>query len=236
VLEGGVVTRPATPATPTVHAYLTHLRDQGLVAEVPEPLAIANGVETLRYVEGDSGRAGWFASHGDEGLASAARLLRRIHDAGAGWQPPADAIWGAPPVPGDDLVFCQGDPGPWNYVWHGHEAVALLDWDFLHPGPRVDDVAYAIRWFAPLRSDEHALEWHHFPVVPDRWARVATYLAAYGDLPPFHVIAEVVAVMRRTRERMAERAAAGVEPQRTWVADGALAAEDAEIAWVLEHM
>jgi len=230
-----VVTRPATAATPTIHSYLRHLRDQGLTSEVPEPLGIDGEVETLRYVEGASGRDGWFAQHDDRGLTSAARLLRRIHDAGAGWEPPDDAVWGTHPVAGEDLVYCQGDPGPWNYVWHGHEAVALLDWDFLHPGPRVDDVAYALRWFAPLRQDEHALEWHHFPEVPDRRARVATYLAAYGDLPPFDVTAEVVAVMRRTRDRMAELAAQGAEPQRTWVAEGSLDDEDEEIAWVLEH-
>ena len=232
----GVVTRPATAATPTIHAYLRHLRARGLEAEVPEPLGLTDGVERLGYVEGESGRAGWFASHDDAGLRSAARLLRRLHDAGAGWEPPDDAVWGAHPVAGLDPVFCHGDPGPWNFVWRGQEAVALLDWDFLHPGPRLDDVAYALRWFAPLRSDEHALDWHHFPAVPDRRARVATYLAAYGDLPPFDLVTEVTATMRRTRDRMAELAAAGVEPQRTWVAEGALADEDAEIDWVGEHL
>lgn len=227
-----MVTRPAHAGTPTIHAYLRYLRDQG-VDEVPEPLGIADGLETLRYVEGESGGRGWFHQHDDRGLASAARLLRRLHDAGAGWTPPDDAVWGASPVPADDPVFCHGDPGPWNYVWHDQEAVALLDWDFLHPGPQVDDVAYALRWFAPLRKDEHALEWHHFPSVPDRRARVATYVAAYGDLPEFDVTAEVAAVMRRTRDRMAELAAQGVEPQRTWVAEGAIEDEDDEIAWVL---
>jgi aminoglycoside phosphotransferase (APT) family kinase protein len=233
-IEGGVVTRPAHAGTPTVHAYLRHLRDQG-VHEVPEPLGIADGLETLRYVEGASGGEGWHHQHDDRGLSSAARLLRRVHDVGSGWTPPDDAVWGAAPVPADDPVFCHGDPGPWNYVWHDQEAVALLDWDFLHPGPRVDDVAYALRWFAPLRDDEHALEWHHFPAVPDRRARVETFLATYGDLPPFDVAAEAVAVMRRTRDRMAELAAQGVEPQRTWVAEGALDDEAQEIAWVLDH-
>lgn len=99
----------------------------------------------------------------------------------------------------------------------------------------MDDVAYALRWFGPLRHDEHALDWHHFPAVPDRRARVAAYVAAYGDLPSFDVVTEAVAVMRRTRDRMAELAALGVEPQRRWVAEGALEDEDEEIAWVLAH-
>src|SRR4051794_29208670 len=57
-------------------------------------------------------------------------------------------------------------PGTVELRLAGERAVGLLDWDFLHPGPRIDDLAYALRWFAPARSDEHALEWHHFPVVP----------------------------------------------------------------------
>ncbi len=118
-------------------------------------------------------------------------------------------------MPGDDPVFCHGDPGPWNYVWHGQEAVALLDWDFLHPGPRVDDVAYALRWFAPLRNDEHALEWHHFPDGrPTGGPASRRTSRRTATWPPFDVVTEVAAVMRRTRDRMAELAAQGVEPQR----------------------
>jgi hypothetical protein len=197
-ITGDVVRRPAHAWTPTVHAFLRHLRSQGLEC-VPEPLGIEHGiegairqgvegakeggVETLGYLPGASGRDGWFAQHSSEGLTSAAQLLREIHDASVGWVPPPDARWAAPPVPGDDLVLCHGDAGPWNFVWDGTTAIGLIDWDFLHPAPRADDVAYALRWFAPARSDEHALEWHHFPVVPDRAARIEAFLAAYAEPP-----------------------------------------------------
>jgi Phosphotransferase enzyme family len=229
-IANDVVTRPATDATPTVHNLLRHLRDR-----VPEPLGIEAGRERLRFIEGESGGDGWYHQHDDEGLASAAHLLRRVHDAGATWVPPNDAVWGAPTVPGDEIVWCHGDPGPWNFVWHDREAVGLIDWDYLHPAPRIDDVAYAVRWFAPMRADEHALDWHHFPTVPDRRHRVRVFLEAYGDLPPFDVVDAVARRMRATRELMAARAAQGVEPQRTWVADGALCREDDEIRWVEEH-
>lgn len=202
---------------------------------MPAPLGIDDGRESLRFLEGESGGDGWFHQHTDQGIASAAEFLRRIHDASTDWVPPDDAVWGAPPVAGTDVVLCHGDPGPWNFVWHEQEAVGLLDWDFLHPAPRLDDVAYALHWFVPLRTDEQALNWHRFPEVPDRRHRVRVFLEAYGDLPAFDVANAVSRRMRATRDLMASLAADGVEPQRTWVADGALEREDEEIRWVVDH-
>jgi aminoglycoside phosphotransferase (APT) family kinase protein len=233
-IDGEIVVRPSTPATPTVHSLLRHLRGQGLDC-VPEPLDDRDGVETLRFIPGASGGEAWYHQHTDAGLASAARLLRTIHDAGQGWVPPSDAVWGAPATSGDDVVLCHGDPGPWNFIWRDDGAVALIDWDFLHPAPRLDDVAYALRWFVPLRADQLALEWHHFPEVPDRRHRLEVFVDAYGDLPSFDVVDTVIAAMQATADLVGSLAAAGQEPQRTWVADGALAQEAAEMAWVREH-
>ncbi len=229
-----VVTRPAGEHTATVHHYLRHLWAQGLDC-VPEPLGVVDGVERLRFIDGEDGGQGWYHQHTDQGLASAARLLRRIHDAGAGWTPPDDAVWGAPAEPGTDAVPCHGDPGPWNFIWRDNEAVALIDWDYLHPAPRLDDVAYALHWFAPLRSDEHVLEWHHFPVVPDRAARVRAFVDAYGDLPEFDVADSVIERIRSVIALRGDLAARGIEPQRTWVEDGAAERDLEEIAWIHEH-
>lgn len=233
-IHGGVVTRPASAASRTVHSLLRHLRDKGLEC-VPEPVTLGAEVETLAEIEGASGGDGWYHQHTDEGLASAARLLRTVHDGGQGWVPPDDAVWGAPPVEGDDLVYCHGDPGPWNFVWRDQEAVGLIDWDYLHPAPRLDDVAYALLWFVPLRRDEFALEWHHFPEVPDRRHRIRVFLDAYGDLPDMDVVDLVAARVQATSDLMRSLAEGGVEPQRTWVAEGALEREAAEIAWLHGH-
>lgn len=230
----GMVTRPAHPGSATVHSLLEHLRCKG-VDTVPEPLDLDRGLETLRFVEGASGGDGWAQQHSTGAVASAARLLRTLHDAASDWTPPADAVWGAPPVPGDDVVFCHGDPGPWNFIWQDHQAIALIDWDFLHPAPRVDDVAYALRWFAPMRADAVALHWHHFPQVPDRKARVSAFLGAYGSLPEFDIVDAVTGRMQATIDHVTALAANGVEPQRSWVSDGLLDREASEIGWINSH-
>lgn len=237
-IADGIVTRTASAHTATVHAFLRHLRGQGLEDVVPEPLSNDGKTETLRLIEGDAGGDAWQHQHNDEGLESAARLLRRIHDASRTWVPPTDAVFGqsvlaAPPQLGQ--VFCHGDPGPWNFVWRDGRAQGLFDWDYLHPGDPVDDVAYALFWFAPTRADKHCLDWHHFPTVPDRLERIRRFLAAYGPTPPFDVVDAIVRRGQATIDLELALAAQGVEPQRSWVADGVVDEEAAELQWVADN-
>jgi hypothetical protein len=233
-LTSETVTRSAGPHTSTVHSFLRHLRAKGLDC-VPEPVSLDDGTEMLRFIEGESGGDGWKNQHDEQGLRSAARLLRRIHDASADWVPPEGAVFAAPSVGGGD-VFVNGDPGPWNFVWRDGEAVALIDWDFLHPAPRLEDVAYALLWFAPLRDDESALEWHHFPQVPDRRARIEAFLDAYGIAADFDVADVVVRRVRHTIEHVHFLADQGQEPQKTWVAEGSVEREElAAIEWIEDN-
>lgn len=233
-LTAETVTRPAGPHSQTVHSFLRHLRAKGLDC-VPEPVSLDGGTETLRFIDGDSGGDAWKHQHDEQGLRSAARLLRRVHDASADWVPPDDAVFAAPAAEDGD-VFVHGDPGPWNFVWRDGEAVALIDWDFLHRAPRLSDVAYALRWFAPVRDDRAALEWHHFPEVPDRPSRIRAFLDAYGIPADFDVAAAVVRRIRDTNDHVRFLAAQGQEPQRTWVAEGSVEKEElAEIAWIEEN-
>ena len=237
-IADGIVTRPASAQTATVHAFLEHLRAQGLEDVVPEPLSNDGTTETLRLLEGDAGGDAWHHQHNVEGLESAARLLRRIHDASRTWVPLADAVFGhpvltAPPQPGQ--AFCHGDPGPWNFVWRDGQARGVFDWDYLHPGDPVDDIAYALFWFAPTRADEHCLGWHHFPAVPDRRERIRRFLAAYGPTPPFDVVDAIVRRGQATIDLVLSLAAQGIEPQRSWVADGMIDEEAAELRWVADN-
>jgi hypothetical protein len=234
-ISDGVVTRPAAAWSPTVHDFLRYLRGRGLTC-VPEPIDIEDGIERLVEIEGESGGDGWAHQHSEAGLRSAVRLLRAVHDASVGWEPPGDAAFGSPHVESaGEVVWCHGDVGPWNMVWRGDEAVGLLDWDFLHRGPRLDDIAYGLQWFTPARDDANALDWHHFPTVPDRARRVRVFLETYGGLEPFDVAETIAERMERTMALELAIAEAGVEPQRTWVEEGSQERVAAEVRWVREH-
>ncbi|WP_350277631.1 aminoglycoside phosphotransferase family protein [Kribbella sp. HUAS MG21] len=234
-IADGVVTRPASAQTATVHAFLEHLRGQGLEDVVPEPLSNDGTTETLRLIEGDAGGDAWYHQHDLEGLESAARLLRRIHDASRSWVPPTDAVFGHPVLARGGRMFCHGDPGPWNFVWRDGRAVGLFDWDYLHPGDPVDDIAYALFWFAPTRADHHCRNWHHFPEVPDRRTRIHHFLTAYGPTPPFDVVDAIITRGQATITLIHSLAAQGTEPQRTWATNGLPEQQATELAWLATH-
>lgn len=229
-VDGALVRRPAHAWTPTIHALLRHLRDRGLEVPVPVSCSLhemadgaATGLEVVSLVEGVAGADAWPYQATDDGLRSAAVLLRRVHEAARDFEPPSDAVWAFPPLTPDALTILHGDPGPWNMAWRDGLAVGLFDWDLARPGPMLDDVAYALDYLAPLRSDEDSVRWHGFTSPPDRARRLRIFLDAYGtDIPPAEAVALVLERKRRTEVEVADLAARGLEPQRTWVADGFL--------------
>jgi hypothetical protein len=228
----GLVLRPVRPWTGAVHALLTHLREQGLEC-VPEPVGVRDDVEAVTYIEGDCGGDAMRHQVTTEGLVSAARLLRRVHEATRSFEPPARVQWAFPPVPGAEVV-CHGDPAPWNFVWRDGEAVGLIDWDHASPAPAMDDVAYLADTFAPFRSDEVALSDHRFPSPPDRAARVRELLAAYGA-SGVGFVDRVVERQQRTVERVLWLADQGIEPWASWVQEGLLEDLRARATWTREH-
>lgn len=231
-ISGVRVRRPTEAWTPTVHAVLRHLRAVGIV-EVPAPLVLSGEHEEVSLLPGEAGAACWPHQATESGLRSAARLLRRVHDATVGWEPPADAVWGVKPVePGE--IICHGDPGPWNMVWTGGRAVGLFDWDFCHPGPRQEDVAYALEYLAPFRDDAVAQRWHGFAGPPDRAGRIAVFCEEYG-IESEGMVDAVIEVQRRTIGRVRALADAGVDPQVRWVADGFLDELATRVDWSRRH-
>ena len=216
-----------------MHALLRHLRSQGFEC-VPEPLAINDGIETLSFLAGESGVDSWAHQHTLEGVRSAATLLRTVHDASQGWQPPDDAVWGIAAM-AEVEVICHGDPGPWNMVWDGPRAIGLIDWDFAHPGPALDDVAYALEYFVPFRDDQDALEWHHFPEPPERRSRLGAFVRAYGVADSKGLVDAVIARQEASVDHVRALADSGIQPQRQWVEDGYLDTLAVRVEWSRAH-
>jgi aminoglycoside phosphotransferase len=142
-----------------------------------------HGRELVSFVAGDVREE---SALSDEQIANAARLLRRFHDVVAGSE-----------LAGEEEIVCHGDAGPHNVVFHGDQAIALIDWEFAEPGSRLTELA-VVAWL----------------LVDDRWKlgqgeaaarRIHLFCSAYGWDEVGHVIDELSVLVRRARHDHAKR-------------------------------
>jgi Ser/Thr protein kinase RdoA (MazF antagonist) len=149
VRVGSTVRKPAGPFTDAVHTLLRYLEDVGCPG-VPRSFGRdEQGRHVLEYVPGElaDGRS----CRTDE-LVRVGRLIRELHDAMAGFVPPADAVWEVV-LPADrHEQVCHHDLAPWNLVL-GEDRWVFIDWDSAGPGSRMWDLGYAAHGFVPLRPD-----------------------------------------------------------------------------------
>lgn len=177
VRTGTVVRRPTGPWTPAVHALLRHLESAGFTGAPRVHGVDDQGREVLDFVPGtvaDYPVPAYVRS--DAALVAAGRLLRRYHDATAGFVPPPGAVWQLPPREPREVV-CHGDAAAYNTVFRDGLPVALIDFDTAHPGPRVWDLAYAAYRFVPLGAPGSNGE--HVPPA-EQARRLALLVDAYG--------------------------------------------------------
>jgi hypothetical protein len=178
VRVGDTVRRPAGPTSASVQALFAYLRAAGFDG-VPEPLGTDDrGREMLSYIPGDVPVPPYPAwALADDTLASVARLLRRYHEAAAGFDP-GGWPWSTELAdPAGGPIVIHGDVCPENVVFRGGEAVALLDFDFAGPGRPLSDVASTISMWAPLR-DPRTVEPGRAALDP--FTRAAVFCRAYG--------------------------------------------------------
>ena len=153
-LNKGRIVRPANPWTKDVHAFLRFLKQKGF-ENVPVPYGVnGDGKEEVSFVEG--------VVYNDclpdvvlreDNLLAAARLLRRYHDAGAEYAATlaGGETWMLPgQTPAE--VMCHGDFAPYNVTFVDGRVSGMIDFDTLHPGPRVWDIAYGVYRWVPFVS------------------------------------------------------------------------------------
>lgn len=217
-----MVTKAASEASPLVHDFLRHLDGAGV--DVPTPLEVAGGVQRVGYVAGtvaaDLGRLG------PELLGSIGALIRRIHDASAAWEVPADASWDcAIPAPGVELM-CHNDLAPWNLVVG--DRLVFIDWDASAPSTRAWDLAYAAQAFTLNDATRPPA---------DAAADLAAFMDGYGadaglQLAVCDTLAPRVAAMVRL---LHDAHVAGVEPWATMHVTGHGDHWSAALAYVSTH-
>jgi hypothetical protein len=234
VRVGDTVRRPAGWWTPAVQALLRHLQEVGF-SYAPRPGGVdSEGREVVSYIAGESGATGWYRIHSEQGLRRFATLLREYHEAIRDFRPSHDLEWAIRPSDPQEVV-CHNDFGPWNLVYDGDEPVGIIDWDFAAPGPRRNDIAYALEYAVPFRDDATARSWHHFADGPDRRSRLEVFAEAYGLTSTADLVDDVIDRQRLTIVHVEELAARGLEPQATWVRDGTLDESRRLVAWAEEN-
>jgi hypothetical protein len=155
VRVGDTVRRPPTHATQLMRDVLVHLEHVGFDA-APRWLGLdEQGRDILTFLEGDTfsdtRRLTWSGSQ----QAAAGALLRRYHDAVAGTD-----------LAGGSEVVSHGEFGPWNLIWHDGMPRFVIDFDNAHPGPRLEDVGYALWKFEIETSPAAFLRGYGMPVDP----------------------------------------------------------------------
>jgi hypothetical protein len=148
------VIRPSDAWTPHIHDFLNFLIEEG-VTYVPRPYGInEKGEESLSYVQGEVYNYPLpdFMLQ-DHMIISSAKLLRSFHVASGRYieKITNDERWMLPAV--DPIeVMCHGDFAPYNVTIVDKEAFGIIDFDTLHPGPKMWDVAYAVYRWVPFTT------------------------------------------------------------------------------------
>jgi hypothetical protein len=182
--RGDAVLRPHGEPAFRSFALLQHLDQAGFAGA---PRAIGNDRtrrEMVSFVPGDVPVEP--ARYGAAQLAAAARLIRAYHDATIGAS-----------MRGDAEVVCHGDLRPENTVFRDGVPAALIDFDDIHPGTRLEDLGHAAwHWIGigdPARTPA------------DVGRDLALFARAYGDVTPSALVDAALAAQEHHGVLVARR-------------------------------
>lgn len=238
---GNEVRRETRPASPAVHALLTHLERAGFDG-APRFLGIdEQGRERLTFMPGETHDRTTAETVTDAMLPAIGRLIRRYHNAVAHFALPVGVHWYADPetaLPGQSIV-CHNDILPRNTVFRDGYPVALIDWDMAILAPPVWDVVHAVWQFTPVLADHDwaASGWPHPPSLASRLRRMRLLVDGYGlDAAQRAGFAAVLALrIEATAAGIRTLAEAGEAVFARLVADGTVDQIERSRDWALAH-
>ena len=152
------VRKPQTAATTAVRTLLGALEDASIDG-VPRFLGLdEKDRQIFSFVEGSTAIPATMWTD-DVTLTSAARLLRRIHDATVPLVG-TDHAWDyAYPDATQHEVIGHSDFAPYNMTFGSDGSViGVFDFDLAGPAPRIRDLAYLAWWLVPLGQQVAAMQ------------------------------------------------------------------------------
>ncbi|MFF5085489.1 phosphotransferase enzyme family protein [Actinoplanes sp. NPDC000266] len=182
VRDGDTVTRHTGPGAVNVHALLEHLAARGFDAAPRVRGTSDDGTrERLSFLPGTAGHPPLAAAiRSEKALRSAARTVRRLHDASIGFSAPEPGRWDRQEVTVAAEIDCfgHGDLAPWNLIFDGDQVTGIIDFDFAGPSNRAWDLSYLAHQLVPFHptGDLEGFGWDY---EPDRARRLRILAAAY---------------------------------------------------------
>jgi hypothetical protein len=176
---GNKVIRPANAWSSDVHRFLEFLISKGF-DNVPKPYGFTeNNEEILSYVPGTAVNFPLPEIYmNDEMIIGAAKLLKRYHDIGRDYigELRGNEKWMLPIVKPEE-VMCHGDFAPYNVTLIDDTPMGIIDFDTLHPGPALWDIAYAVYRWIPFTSPENP---DHYDDLDEQIRKMKVFTDAYG--------------------------------------------------------
>lgn len=234
--KGDQIIRPANPWSADVHAFLNYLTKENF-QYVPKPYGFTEQEEEiLSYVPGKAYNyplPKMFLQ--DEVIVQAAQLLYTYHQAGKKYMSRLTnkETWMLPPVSPEE-VMCHGDFAPYNVTIIDGKPEGIIDFDTLHPGPALWDVAYAVYRWVPFTSPKNP---DHYDNLEEQIRKTKVFMDAYhATIKEREQLAAMMAKRLNTLVQfMLDQADGGDEDFERNVEDGHVKLYLDDIQYILEN-
>lgn len=227
------VYRPTSDSTPYIHDFLLFLHNNGF-NQVPYPYAVSeDGHEVVSYIEGqvynellpDTVKS-------DETLISVCKLIKSFHQIGSMYSETltGNEKWMLPKQEPIETM-CHGDLGPYNITIVNEVASGIIDFDTLHPGPVMWELAYVLYRWIPLMAPENP---ESFGTEEDKKRRITLFMNTYGlgEIPYDQVINWVIKRIEYLVSFMEDEASRGNETFINHIKEGHLEGYKRDISYL----